>query len=83
MGGPRIFLSAKRAKPITGQRHHSGLEVADMARAARGTGKDKTRSQKRSKQVAVKDLSPRRGGEVKGGGINRIVVTNGSINAKL
>jgi hypothetical protein len=59
---------------------HSGLEAANMASA---TGKGKTKSAKRAKRTVVKDLAPRKGGEVKGGGINRIVVTDGKISAKI
>jgi hypothetical protein len=51
---------------------------------AKGTGgKRKTKSGNRAKYAAVKDLALRKGTDVKGGGINRLVVTDGSIKAKV
>lgn len=46
-------------------------------------GKRKAKSAKRTKQATVKDLASRKGSAVKGGGINRLVVTDGHINAKV
>jgi hypothetical protein len=66
---------------ISGQRTLTG-EVADMAKAPKHAGKGNVKSRKRSRGSVVKDLSPRNESKVKGGGINRIVVTDGSISAK-